>query len=128
MYCASAPPLPDELIRMQFRAQLSGYASQHPGTSYQLVLLDDRSVGKLWVDRREGKCFLVDIAMLPEYRKRGIGTALIRELQAEGLPIRSTVFRFNNGSLLWHQRLGFQVASEDEVSFHMEWLPYGTAL
>jgi GNAT superfamily N-acetyltransferase len=116
-----------QLIRMQFQAQLGSYAAMYPNSCYHLVLLDDQPIGKLWVARLESEFHLVDIAMLPKYRKLGIGTALIERLQQEaaqaGLPIRSSVFRFNLGSFRFHQRLGFGVLREDLINFYMEWKP-----
>jgi hypothetical protein len=56
-----------------------------------------------------------------------VGTVVIQRLQQEAakanLPIRSTVFRFNPGSLRFHQRLGFHIVREEETQFHLEWRP-----
>ncbi|HEX4134130.1 MAG TPA: GNAT family N-acetyltransferase [Bryobacteraceae bacterium] len=124
-------PIPEsqkeQLIRMQYRAQNSSYAAQYPGSDYQIVMRDDCPVGKIWIARTEGELRLVDIVIAPEARNSGIGSSLIREIQREaeaaGLPVRSTVFRFNPGSLRFHLRLGFRIVAEEEVEFRMEWLP-----
>jgi GNAT superfamily N-acetyltransferase len=116
-----------QLIAMQFRAQASSYAAQFPNSGYHIVLLDGAPVGRLWVARQEEEYNLVDIALLPNLRSKGIGTALIQRLQADAqqakLPIKSTVYRFNPGSLRFHERLGFKIAREDEMHFYMEWHP-----
>ena len=115
------------LIEMQFRAQMGAYAAMYPNSCYHIVLLDSRPIGRLWVARQEDGYDLVDIAILPDLRNKGIGAALIQRLQADAqqakLPIRSTVLRFNPGSLRFHQRLGFQIVREDAMHFHMEWQP-----
>jgi len=120
-------PQKDQLIRMQYRAQNSAYAAQYPESDYQIVLCDDRRVGKIRIARTAGEFRLVDIVLAPEARGSGIGTFLMRQLQKEaesaGLPVRSTVSRFNPGSLRFHQRLGFRIVAEDEIQFRMEWLP-----
>jgi len=70
---------------------------------------------------------LVDIAVLPKLQSKGIGTVLIKRLQQEAakarLPIRCSVFRFNPGSLRFHQRLGFSIVREDQMHHYLEWRP-----
>lgn len=115
------------LIAMQFRAQMGAYAAMYPNSCCHIVLLDSRPIGRLWVARLEDEYHLVDIAIHPDLRNKGIGKALIQRLQADAqqakLPIRSTVFRFNPGSLRFHQQLGFQIVREDAMHFYMEWRP-----
>ncbi|MGA2171172.1 MAG: GNAT family N-acetyltransferase [Terracidiphilus sp.] len=115
----------EHLIRMQFRAQMSAYTQMYPNSCYHIVLLDGKAVGRLWVAPGDGEFHLVDIAVHPSLQGNGIGTALIQRLQQEAakarLPIRSSVFRFNPGSLRFHQRLGFTIVRADEMYYHMEW-------
>ena len=124
-------PLPEEqkrhIILMQFTSQQNAYQAQFPGSDYLIVLQNDRPVGKIWIAQMEHEFHLVDIALLPQARNSGIGTVLIRQLQTEGRragkAVRSTVFRFNPGSLRFHQRLGFRIRAEDELQCYMEWTP-----
>ncbi len=125
---ALAPVTPaqrEELIRMQFRAQMSAYTCTYPNSCYHVVLLDSRPVGRLWVAPGEDELHLVDIAVHPSVQRKGIGTVLIQRLQQEAvrarLPIRCCVFRFNPGSLRFHQRLGFVIVREDQLHYYMEW-------
>jgi N-acetylglutamate synthase-like GNAT family acetyltransferase len=117
----------EHLLRMQFRAQLSSYTQQFPNSCYHVVLLDSKPVGRLWVAPASDAFLLVDIAIHPSLQSKGLGTALVQRLQQEAqsakLPIRSTVDRFNPGSLWFHQRLGFQVVREDQLQHYMEWRP-----
>ncbi|HUA59411.1 MAG TPA: GNAT family N-acetyltransferase [Verrucomicrobiae bacterium] len=115
------------LIRMQYAAQTGAYRAMYPGTGYQIILRGSEPMGRIWITELPGEFRLVDIALLPEGRNRGVGSALLRDLQgraqAEGKRISSSVFRFNPGSLRWHQKLGFRVVSEDEIRIDLEWLP-----
>jgi GNAT superfamily N-acetyltransferase len=127
---ALAPITPtqrEHLIRMQFQASMAAYAQMFPNSCYHLVLLDSKPIGRLWVWQGEGEFRLVDIAIHPSIQSKGIGTVLVQRLQQEAtklrLPIRSTVFRFNPGSLRFHQKLGFTIVRSDEVNHHMEWRP-----
>ncbi len=117
----------EHLLRMQFQAQLSSYTQQFPNSCYHVVLLDSKPVGRLWVAPGDNAFLLVDIAIHPSLQSKGLGTVLVQRLQQEAqgrkLPIRSTVDRFNPGSLKFHQRLGFQIVREDLLQYYMEWLP-----
>jgi GNAT superfamily N-acetyltransferase len=117
----------EDLIRMQFRAQMAAYTQMYPNSCYHLVLLDSKPVGRLWFAPGDGEFLLVDIALHPSLQNKGIGSVIVRRLQEEAtkarLPIRSTVYRFNPGSLRFHQRLGFTIMRADEMNYYMEWRP-----
>jgi ribosomal protein S18 acetylase RimI-like enzyme len=119
--------LKQHLVHTQYEAQQDGYRAQFPGSGYEVVFHDERKVGRIWIASLEDSLHLVDIAILPEAQNSGIGTALVRELQREaklaGKAVRLSVFRFNPGSVRFHQRLGFTVTHEDEIQLYFEWDP-----
>jgi ribosomal protein S18 acetylase RimI-like enzyme len=122
-----SPDQKEHLIRLQFQGQMSTYTQMYPNSCYHIVLLDSKPVGRLWVAPGEHEFHLVDIALHPSLQSKGIGTVLVQRVQQEatrlGHSIRSTVFRFNQGSLRFHKRLGFSVVREDEMYFYMQWKP-----
>ena len=82
---------------------------------------------RLYVDRRKSEIRLVDIALLPELRRRGAGTRLIVELQREaeasGRTLTIHVERFNPARALY-DRLGFrEIGEAGEVYRLLEWRP-----
>jgi len=117
----------EQLLRMQFQAQISSYTQQFPNSCYHVVLLDSKPVGRLWFAPGVGGFILVDIGIHPNVQSKGLGTVLVQRLQAEAqkvkLPIRSTIDRMNTGSLRFHKKLGFQVVREDVLQYYMEWRP-----
>ena len=112
-------------MRMQFRGQMSTYSQMYPNSCYHLVLLDGKPVGRLWVAQSQSEFHLVDIAVHPSLQGKGIGSVLVQRLQQEAakarLPISCCVFKFNPGSLRFHQRLGFRIVREDQMYYFMEW-------
>ena len=120
-------PLKQQLIRVQYTAQKEGYGAEYPDSSFEIVLNGEKKVGRIWIARREDSFHLVDIAILPEAQNSGIGTNLIRDLQREAeialKPVRLSVFRFNPGSVRFHERLGFTVTHEDAIQLYYEWKP-----
>ena len=117
-------PTRDALLRMQFRAQDLGYRTRFPDARFDVIECDGAPIGRLVVDRSEGVIRIVDVALLPERRNRGIGTALLRALLAEatatGQALTLHVARDNPARSLY-QRLGFAAESEDAVYVAMAW-------
>jgi GNAT superfamily N-acetyltransferase len=92
-----------------------------------VVLVEGEPAGRIWVDRQEDEIRIVDIVLHANRRNQGAGTVLFRRLQEEarqaGLPLRTTVERFNPGSLRFHLRLGFQIVREEQLNLSLEWKP-----
>jgi ribosomal protein S18 acetylase RimI-like enzyme len=117
-------PARDALLRMQFRAQHRGYRAQFPNARFDVIECDDTPIGRLIVDRCERAIHVVDVALLPEHRGRGVGTSLLRALLAEaaanGTPVTLRVDRDNRARSLY-RRLGFATVSEDAIYAAMAW-------
>jgi GNAT superfamily N-acetyltransferase len=117
--------------RMQYEAQKQEYEEHFPDAEYDVILLDGRTVGRIWVARDEEEIRLLDIALLPEAQNQGVGAALVRRLIEEsrrtGKRLRHMVFVLNTEALRFYERLGF-VAFEDAGAYrHMEWRPESQA-
>jgi len=113
-------------LRMQWSAQQRSYEAAYSGAEHAVILADGQPVGRIVVYRAGDHIRLVDIAVLPIHRGRGIGTALIQELMIEsqqtGRPLRLAVLRGNQAAGLY-ERLGFQDAGVDHMYRQMEWSP-----
>jgi ribosomal protein S18 acetylase RimI-like enzyme len=121
--------LHEALVQMQFTAQVRHYRQCFPGSGYEVVEAGGKPAGRLWTHRAPSHHRLVDIALLPEFRGRGIGSALIRALLEEavqiGKPLRLHVEAVNRAVRLY-RRLGFAQIGADGVYLEMEWNPPGT--
>jgi len=113
------------ILKIQFKAQFHTYSAQFPRADHQIIMLDDRVIGRVLVERTEAEHRGVDIALLPEYRSGGIGTMLIQELLDEaagaGKPFRISVVR-TNPALHLYDRLGFKTTGESLTHFMLEWV------
>jgi len=116
----------EALLRMQFDARDRSYAAAHPEASNDLVLVDGVPAGRLWVDRSGRDIWLIDIALLSDYRARGLGRrlliALIDEARERGCAVRLHVERHNPARRLY-ERLGFGVVSDGEVYLELVCVP-----
>jgi len=95
----------DAFLRMQFDAQDRYYHAQYPGASFQIILCDGQPAGRLYVAQDSTDLNIVDIALLPEFRGRAIGSTLIKELQAQaaadGRTVTIYVEKFNRWQRRW---------------------------
>ncbi|MDJ0866071.1 MAG: GNAT family N-acetyltransferase [Myxococcota bacterium] len=117
-------------LRQQFAAQHAFYTEQFQRAVFEIVQLDGEPVGRLYVDRRPDEIRLIDIALVPAQRGRGLGTRLLRELLAEGervgKPVRIHVEHFNP-ALRLYRRLGFEPIGDEGVYLLMQWSPAAAA-
>jgi ribosomal protein S18 acetylase RimI-like enzyme len=110
---------------MQFDAQASGYRSSYPDAEYLVVLdADARPIGRMTRALTAEGMVLVDIALIPPARGRGIGTSLLRGLQEEaggtGRALLLSVETTNPARALY-RRMGFEVVQEDGMQVRMLW-------
>lgn len=119
----------DAFLRMQFNAQHQYYVENYIGAEFSVILQNDQPVGRLYIHRRKNEIRIMDIALLPEYRKQGIGSSLIQEILQQGkdsqLPVTIHVERFNP-ALHLYERLGFRQKEDKGVYWLMEWTPNHT--
>ena len=113
----------EQLLRMQYEAQQRGYRGQFPDANFDVVLIDGVPAGNLFAQRGPDDFTLIDIALLPEHRNRGIATKLIQDLIADacaaGRVLRAHVQKDNPARYLW-QRLGFRIVGDDGVYLELE--------
>ena len=126
-----SPPQMEAFLETQFSARERSYGEQFPGAADSIVLVGGEPAGRLLVARSGEEIRLVDIALVPEQRGGGIGTALIASLQAEaaaaGIPLALHVEAGNRAANLY-RRLGFRLIAGDGVYQAMAWLPESAAV
>jgi GNAT superfamily N-acetyltransferase len=109
-------------IRMQFLARERCY----PRVDDRIILLNDRPIGRMMVDRSEAAILLRDIALLTEYRNGGIGSRLIQDLKEEatsaGKPIELHVVA-SSPAVRLYERLGFRRSGNEGAYLEMKWVP-----
>jgi ribosomal protein S18 acetylase RimI-like enzyme len=112
-----------DFLEMQFNAQHRYYQENYTDTDFLIILLDNRPIGRLYIARWPEEIRIVDLALLPEYRNKGIGTRLLSnvldEAAAAGKPVRIHVEGFNP-ALSLYRRLGFEQIGDHGVYLLME--------
>jgi ribosomal protein S18 acetylase RimI-like enzyme len=115
----------EQIMRMQFQAQTASYQAQFSRARFDIIELGDTAIGRLVVDRPGEQVHIVDQAIVPSMRNRGIGTALMQALMDEaaqaGLPVRLKVASSNDPSMRLYLRLGFVPIETAPLYIDMEW-------
>lgn len=115
------------LLEMQYRARKFSYGKDFPAAVDMIVCLADGTAAGRHLVERQAQCYrTIDLAVLPEYQKRGAGTWALRQIQQaaalEGTPCRLSVLK-SSPALRLYERLGYVRVSADELSYEMEWQP-----
>ncbi|MEQ9406772.1 MAG: GNAT family N-acetyltransferase [Fuerstiella sp.] len=120
--------LPEEqkqqFIRMQFDAQRRAYHSNYENASFHIIERHGRPIGRLYVARLPSEIRVIDITLIPAHRSKGIGSSLLRSIQAEGrtmgLPVTLHAEKMGNMAA-YYRKLGFEVVEEKEAHVFMKW-------
>ncbi|PKO05073.1 MAG: GNAT family N-acetyltransferase [Chloroflexi bacterium HGW-Chloroflexi-3] len=113
-------------LHQQFEAQTNHYQNYYSNAVTQIILLDQKPIGRFIRWDTQDYILIIDIALLFEYRNMGIGTILIKDLMNDAnslnLPIILRVEIFNHAINLY-ERLGFKKSRLLEVYQEMVWTP-----
>ncbi len=89
-----------------------------------MTMRGEDNIGRLYLERLPSQHRIIDIAFLPEYRGRGLGEALLRDLldeaAAAGKPVSIHVEKLNPAMRLY-RRLGFVTEEDKGIYDLMRW-------
>ena len=112
-----------QLLDMQFEAQRRHYDQHYPEAGSWVLVEDGDPVGRLIESRQTDHLLLMDVAVAPSARRRGLATWMIEELarkaRADGFPLRCQVDP-NNEARAMYDRLGFTVIGSEGGSLVLE--------
>jgi len=136
LFCASrqpelarllAPDVLEPIMRQQFHAQTVAYGARFPRARGDIMEFAGKPIGRIMVDRGDKTLHIVDQAITPELRNRGIGTAVMRALMEEARrtnrTVRLGVAAANEQALRLYRRLGFVPIETKEHYSWLEWRP-----
>jgi ribosomal protein S18 acetylase RimI-like enzyme len=113
-------------VEHQFAAQDTHYRANYPGATFDVIEVDGALAGRLYVHRGPSDIRIMDIALAPDFRGRGIGTRLLQAMmeEAEASSRKLSIHvEANNPARSLYARLGFLPAGEHGVYVLMERAP-----
>jgi ribosomal protein S18 acetylase RimI-like enzyme len=102
-------------ITHQFEAQDAHYRTHYTDATFEVIEVGGEPAGRLYVHRGPCEVRIVDIALMPAFRGRGVGTSLLQGLIAEaagGGRTLSIHVEMSNPARRLYARLGFRPAGE----------------
>ena len=70
-------------ISMQFDAQRRHYSDYYPTAAWLIIEIATQAVGRLYLDHWQGEHRIIDIALMPQVRGQGFGTAILADLKED---------------------------------------------
>jgi GNAT superfamily N-acetyltransferase len=118
----------NDFIDMQFEAQDNYYREVYADADFLVIVEQGRPVGRLYIRCTGKEIRVIDLAVLPAFRNRGIGASLLGDILArastQGVPVTIHVERMNP-ALRLYGRLGFVIAEDKGVYLFLRWSPAG---
>ncbi|PWK29072.1 acetyltransferase (GNAT) family protein [Arcicella aurantiaca] len=110
-------------LNQQFHAQHTYYQQNYTEAKFFVIERNKEFIGRLYYDEGfENTIRIIDIAILPEFQKKGLGTTILQGIfeRAKVIeqPITIHVESFNPAMNLY-KRLGFQKISETNGVYHL---------
>lgn len=119
------PRYVDALVAMQQQMQVAGYRASYPDALYEVVELDGAAAGRLVTAEVGDTLRVVDIAVMPWARGRGVAGTTLRRVRAraarEGRDVALAVRKDNAGARRLYAALGFTQEGEDAFSLQLRW-------
>jgi ribosomal protein S18 acetylase RimI-like enzyme len=113
----------ETFVEQQFAAQDNHYRANYPGATLDVIEVDGSPAGRLYVHRGPSDIRIMDIALAPGFRGRGIATRLLRSLmdEADASARKLSIHvEQNNPARSLYDKLGFLPAGEHGVYVRME--------
>jgi ribosomal protein S18 acetylase RimI-like enzyme len=131
VYKATIKPYLDQMLDWTDAEEEAFLRSNLTQTSnHAAIMVAGERVGTTQIVETADSISLHQIAIVPEYQGRGIGSAIVQSLIARaevtGKPVHLSVFHANTGARRLYERLGFTVVADTERDAGMVYTPCQT--
>jgi ribosomal protein S18 acetylase RimI-like enzyme len=112
------------ILLLQFRAQHAHFQQHYPEADMLVVMGGGHDIGRLYLARWPNRLGIIDLTLLPEFRRHGAGEVLLRDLTEEAAAaakdVTILVDKFNPAMRLL-RRLGFVTEEDKGAHDLMRW-------
>ena len=88
--------------------------------NYKVICIDNKKIGCLLVVKKDDVILLDEIYLESEYRSKGIGSSIIRELLINNSIVYLWVYKLNTKALSLYKKLSFKIIDETETRYFMQ--------
>ena len=126
LYVACMQPLLTALDAWDEEFAIARFKDHYKTDEVSIVVIDGTDAGWIQLSTTDHEIHIDQLYLMPDFRGRGIGTQLIRDVLAtaasENKSVHLSLVR-NNRAFYLYRRLGFRTLDEDSVRLHMCWDP-----
>lgn len=90
-------------------------------SDYKIIIYNNKRIGCLLVTKRDDKILLDEIYLEEEYRNRGIGTDIIKNILAVNSNVYLWVYKENIKAISLYKKLKFKIIDETKTRYYMEY-------
>ena len=111
----------DEILK------INNYVEKHipiEMIDYKIVIYDNRKIGCLLVTKKDDGAFLDEIYLEEEYRNKGLGTDIIKNILKINPIVYLWVYKENKKAISLYKKLNFKIIDETENRFYMKYMLY----
>jgi GNAT superfamily N-acetyltransferase len=119
-------------LLMQFELQDSHYRKYYEEAEYYKIVCRKEDIGRLYIAKSAEEIRVMELALLPFFRNRGIGSAIMRFIMKNGaaekrIPVSLHVERYGRARR-FYKSLGFEQISNTDTRILMKWTPTEDAI
>lgn len=109
----------------QHRLQDQHYLTHYDGAAWGIIEVDGERAGRLYLCRAGRDLRIIDIALMPAYRNRGLGGGLLSAVQQQAAALGADKVSIHveqsNPALRLYERLGFRKVEQRPPYHLLEW-------
>lgn len=114
------------ILEEQADLQRRHYQKVYPSAHFTIIEANGKPIGRYYVHQASDHFLVVELSLLPNFQRFGIGAQLIRSTQAEairvGKPVRLSV-QLGNPATSFYQKLSFQTGAKTATHQTLIWTP-----
>lgn len=116
----------ESFLKMQFNLQHTQYMQSYSNPSFDIIVVEDTPVGRLYVNRDTNDIRIIDVALLTEHRRKGIARKLFEDLIAESETKKVSLslhVEHENPIMHFYKELGFKCGQDKGIYLFMKRRP-----
>ena len=108
----------DEIMR------INNYVNEHIPVEikdYKIIMCNKNKAGCLFIDKKDDDVILDEIYLEEEYRNKGIGTDIIKNILKNNSIVYLWVYKKNIKAISLYKKMKFKIIDETENRFYMKY-------
>lgn len=90
--------------------------------NYFNIVLDNKIIGSILISKKDDGILLDEIYLEKEYRNKGNGTSIIKDILNDNNKVCLWVYKLNTVAVDLYKKLGFNITSETKTRYFMEYI------